>query len=54
MTQKLTRTEQKMLLSLAREAITGYVNGGEIPDSEVPTMEEEIDDSEALDIILDR
>lgn len=35
MTHKLTRTEQKMLLSLAREAITRYVHGGEIPDSEV-------------------
>ena len=29
-------------------------NWAEIPDSEVPAMEEEIEDSEALDIILDR
>lgn len=35
MTQKLTQPEQKLLLSLAREAIIGYVLEGKIPDSEV-------------------
>ena len=36
MTQNLTRTEQKKLLSLAREAIVGYVRDGTFPSRDAP------------------